>query len=95
MKDFQSMKNIYFITIKRILPVRGFFAEGDLFFIVKVMHVLWASQVVQWQRIHLPMQEPQGKIPWRKKWQPAPVFLPLKFYGQRSVTGYSPWGCKE
>ena len=26
-----------------------------------------------------------GKIPWRKKWQPAPVFLPGKFYGQRSL----------
>ena len=27
--------------------------------------------------------------PWRKKWQPTPVFLPKKFYGQRSLTGYS------
>ena len=25
----------------------------------------------------------------------APVFLPGKFHGQRSVAGYSPWGCKE
>ena len=32
-----------------------------------------------------------GKIPWRRKWQPAPVFLP----GQRSLTRYSPWGGKE
>ena len=30
-----------------------------------------------------------GKIPWRKKWQPTPVFLPGKFHGQRSLTGYS------
>ena len=36
-----------------------------------------------------------GKIPWRKKWQPAPVFLPGKFHGQRSLVGHSPWGCKE
>ena len=27
--------------------------------------------------------------PWRRKWQPTPVFLPKKFYGQRSLTGYS------
>ena len=36
-----------------------------------------------------------AKIPWSKKWQPTPVFLPGKFHGQRSLTGYSPWGCKE
>ena len=35
------------------------------------------------------------KIPWSKKWQPALVFLPGKFHGQRSLVGYSPWGCKE
>ena len=36
-----------------------------------------------------------GKIPWRRKWQPAPVFLFGKFHGQRSLVGYSLWGCKE
>ena len=35
------------------------------------------------------------KIPWRRKWKPTPVFLPGKFHGQRSLVGYSPWGCKE
>ena len=33
--------------------------------------------------------------PWRRKWQPAPIFLPGKSHGQRSLAGYSPWGCKE
>ena len=36
-----------------------------------------------------------GKIPWRRKWQPAPVFLPGESHGQRSLTDYSPWGHKE
>ena len=36
-----------------------------------------------------------GKIPWRRKWQPTPVFLPGEFHGQRSLEGYSPWGHKE
>ena len=36
-----------------------------------------------------------GKIPWRRKWQPPPVFLPGKSRGQRSLVGYSPWGCKR
>ena len=35
------------------------------------------------------------KIPWRRKWQPPPVFLPGKPHGQRSLAGYSPWGCKR
>ena len=35
------------------------------------------------------------KIPWRRKWQPTPVFLPGKSHGQRSLAGYSPWGHKE
>ena len=33
--------------------------------------------------------------PWRKKWQPIPVFLPGKSHGQKSQVGYSPWGLKE
>ena len=36
-----------------------------------------------------------GKIPWRRKWQPTPVFLPGKFHGRRSLIGYNRWGCKE
>ena len=35
------------------------------------------------------------KIPWRRKWQPTPVFLPGKFHGQKSLVGCSPWGCKR
>ena len=35
------------------------------------------------------------KIPWSRKWQPIPVFLPGKFHGQRSSAGYSPRDHKE
>ena len=35
------------------------------------------------------------KIPWRREWQPIPVFLPLESHGQRSLAGYSPQGRKE
>ena len=35
------------------------------------------------------------KIPWRRKWQPAPVFLPGESHGQRNLLGYSLWGRKE
>ena len=30
------------------------------------------------------------KIPWSRKWQPTPVFLPGESHGQRSWVGYSP-----
>ena len=32
-----------------------------------------------------------GKIPWRIKWQPTPLFLPGKSHGQRNLEGYSLW----
>ena len=33
--------------------------------------------------------------PWRRKWQPIPVFLLGEFHRQRNLAGYSPWGRKE
>ena len=34
------------------------------------------------------------KIPWRRIWQPTPVFLPGEFHRQRNLAGYSPRGHK-
>ena len=34
-------------------------------------------------------------IPWRRAWQPTPVFLPEESHGQRSLVGYSPQGHEE
>ena len=36
-----------------------------------------------------------GRFPWRRKWQPTPVFLAGDSHGQRSLAGYSPWTQKE
>ena len=36
-----------------------------------------------------------GKISWRRKWQPIPVFLLGEFHGQRTLVGYGLWGHKE
>ena len=36
-----------------------------------------------------------GKIPWRRKWLPTPVFLIGEFRGQRNQVVYSPRGRKE
>ena len=35
------------------------------------------------------------KIPWRREWQPTPIFLPGESHGQQSLVGYSPLGSKE
>ena len=40
------------------------------------------------------------KIPWRKAWQPTPVFLPGESHGQRNLEGYgnkvtTPFACPE
>ena len=35
------------------------------------------------------------RFPWRRKWQPTPVFLPGEYHGQRILVGYSSWGHKE
>ena len=59
----------------------------------------WASLIAQLVS-HLPaMQETQVQSlgqedALEKEWQPTPEFLPRKFHAQRSLVGYSPWGCK-
>ena len=52
---------------------------------VKNLPGMWETQVQLWV----------GNIPWRQKWQPARVFFPGEFQGQRSLMGYSLWGHKE
>ena len=60
----------------------------------------WASLVAQMVK-NLPavweiwVPSLVGKIPWKREWLPTPVFWPGEFQGQRSLAGYSPWGCKQ
>ena len=64
-------------------------------------HLLgWSSQVAQLAQHSLQCKRPRcnlwvRKVPWRRKWQPTPVFLPGKSHGQRSLGGYGPWDHKE
>ena len=62
--------------------------------------IVHASQVAQWYRIHLLMQEVWiwslgQEDPLSKKCQPTPVFFPERSNVQRSLMGYRPWGHKE
>ena len=63
------------------------------------IHIPWASQVALVAKSPPinPGEEADvglvlGKIPWRRAWQPTAVFLPVG--SQRSLVGYSPWGCR-
>ena len=75
------------------------------FSIINYYEVSIVPNAVQWASMWLNDKEPScqhrrhrfgpwvRKIPWRRKWQPTPVFLPeKKFHGKRSLVGYSPWG---
>jgi len=52
-------------------------------------------KVVNRETIMLSFNSWVRKIPWRRKWQPTPVFLPRESHGQRSLVGYSPWSWNE
>ena len=50
--------------------------------------------------MHLPIQDPGfdpwvRKIPWRRKWQPTPIFFSGKSHGQKNLVGYSLRGHEE
>ena len=59
--------------------------------------------MAQWVKNPSEMQQTQEtwvrilgqEDPLEKELQPAPVFLPEESHEQRSLAGYSPWGCKE
>ena len=46
---------------------------------VKNLPATWKTLVDPWV----------GKIPWRRGWQPAQVFLTREFHGQKSLASYS------
>ena len=52
---------------------------------VKSLHAVWETRV----------QSLGQEDPLDKEMAIPSVFLTGKFHGQRSLVGYSPWGCKE
>ena len=74
--------------IKNLQCRRPWFGDLWAFLVaqmVKNLPAVWETWVNPWV----------GKIPWRRAWQPTPVFLPGESHGQRSLVGYSPRGGKE
>ena len=62
--------------------------------------LFWASLVAQSVKTLLQYRRPRfnlrvRKIPWKRKWQPTPVWLSGKSYRHRSLVGYNLWGRKS
>ena len=81
----------------------GLFLVGLIFFTKNCFSTsssVGASLVAQMVKNLPAMQETLvqslgSEDPWRRKWQPTPVFLPRESHGQRSLADYSPWGSQR
>ena len=70
-------------------PVAGVFRASQMVQVVKTKQN--KKTCLQWRRHRIWEFNPWVRnIPWKRKWQPIPIFLPGKFYGQRSLLGCSP-----
>ena len=49
----------------------------------------------EWNKLEKNTDHTLTHTSWRRQWHPTPVLLPGKSHGQRSLVGYSPWGCQE
>ena len=107
-KPFSCFANTTFLLYSHVVEGEIIFIQSFLMWaLIPFTRALlsWpgAFLVAQWYRICPPMQETQEtwfwslgqKELWRRKWQPTSLFLPGKSHGQRSLIGYSPWGCKD
>ena len=69
---------------------------GRLLLVIHFKTVWWLRRERICLQCGRPGFQPRvGKIPWRREWQPTPVFLPGESHGQKGLVGYSPWGCKQ
>ena len=59
------------------------------------MFIVWINEWKTDLLNGLPFIPGSERSPWRRKWQPTPVFLPGKSHGQRSTVGSSAWGRRE
>ena len=77
-----------------VVPMR--FLYSNLYIIAVPKWLSSKEPACQGQRHKRPRFDPWvRKTPWRRKWQPPPVFLPGESHGQRSLVGYSSWDPKE
>ena len=100
--------NSVFLEVYAHSGIKGLYGEDEINILLvcvsaKHIHASLAAQLIKNSRAKqesAAMQETRVQFldqehPWRRKWQPTPVFLPGKSHGQRSLVGYSPCNCKS
>ena len=99
---WSSFNRTDYNTVKSWTSLCFLFSCRILWFIISVttyLYTVWCSgneSTCQSRRCRWHGFDPWvGKIPWSRKWQPMPLFLPGKFHGQRRLAGCSLWCCKE
>ena len=81
---------LHFLIFHYSLPASSYLYPSRFFSMGRPRSLSGKESTCQYRR---PGFDPWiRKIPWRRKWQPTPVFLPGESHGQRSLAGYSPWG---
>ena len=96
-----QLSHPYMTTGKTTALTRRTFVRKIMSLLFNMLSRLVKASLVAQRLKHLPaMRETWVRFlgwedPWRKKWQPTPVFLPGKSHGRRRLVGYSPWDRKE
>ena len=100
--------NYVFLEVYAHSGIKGLYSEDEINILLvsvsaKHIHASLTAQLIKNPRAKqesTAVQETRVQFldqehPWRRKWQPTPVFLPGKSHGQRSLVSYSPCNCKS
>ena len=90
-----QLSHAYMTTGKTITLTSRTFVGKVMSLLLNMLSRLVITFLPRGKRIHLQSRRYRGlwfdpwvgKIPWRRKWQCTPVFLPGRFHGQRSLEG--------
>ena len=96
-QDFSAVPDMLFPVVKRIglwsFPIKPLQGRRSNFTLLNLSRLLFNPPNTLSCQCRRPRLNPWvGKIPWKRKWQPTPVFLPGEFHGRRSLSGHNPWG---
>ena len=87
-----SMCRVFFCVFGRQCLLSPVCSLGKTLLPLALLHSLLQDQICLLLQVFLDflLLHYSPKIPWKRKWQPTPVFLLGESHGQRSLVGYSP-----